>query len=255
MGMKYTVRQVAEMSGISTRTLRYYDQIGLLKPSEYTGSGYRIYKDRDIDRLQQILLYRSMELKLEEIRSILDDPEFNTLQALEEHYQKLQAEQEKTKILLATVGKTIQHTKGEIEMSAEEKFEGFKKAKIEENERKYGEEIREKYGEKTIDASNRKYMNLSKADFDKMQSIEDELFSKLEQLSETKDIESPFAREVYELHKEWLMYSWTNYSAEAHRGLAQMYVDDERFAKYYNARAGKEVVSLLRDSIERYAED
>src|SRR5699024_12023713 len=78
----------------------------------------------------------------------------------------------------------------------------------------------------------------------KMQSIEDELFSKLEQLSETKDIESPFAREVYELHKEWLMYSWTNYSAEAHRGLAQMYVYDERFAKYYNARAGKEVVSL-----------
>src|SRR5699024_7559357 len=186
----------------------------------------------------QARVVRGMELRLDEIERMLDDPEFNTLQVLEAHYQKLQEEQEKTKQLLATVGKTIQHTKGEIEMSAEEKFEGFKKAKIEENERKYGEEIREKYGEKTIEASNRKYMNLSKADFDKVQSIEDELFSKLEQLSETKDIESPFAREVYELHKEWLMYSWTNYSAEAHRGLAQMYVDDERFAKYYNARAG-----------------
>lgn len=253
--MKYTVKQVAEVSGISTRTLRYYDHIGLLKPSEYTDSGYRIYKDGDIDRLQQILLYRSMGLKLEEIKLILDDPEFNTLQALEAHYQKLQEEQEKTKQLLATVGKTIQHTKGEIEMSAEEKFEGFKKAKIEENERKYGEEIREKYGEETIDESNRKYMNLSREDFDKMQSIEDELFSKLDQLSETKDIESPLAREIYELHKEWIKYSWTKYAAEAHKGLAQMYVDDERFAKYYNDRAGKEVVSLLRDSIERYAED
>src|SRR5699024_1415439 len=253
--MKYTVKQVAEMSGISTRTLRYYDQIELLKPSEYTDSRYRIYEDRDIDRLQQILLYRSMELKLEEIRSILDDPEFSTLQALEAHYQKLQEEQEKTRKLMATVRRTIQYTKGEIEMSAEEKFEGFKKAEIEENERKYGEEIREKYGEGTIDESNRKYMNLSAEDFKKTQDIENELFSKLDQLSETKDIESPFTREVYELHKGWIIYSWPRYSVEAHKGLAQMYVEDERFAKYYNERAGKEIVSLLRDSIERYAED
>ena len=98
-------------------------------------------------------------------------------------------------------------------------------------------------------------MNLSAEDFKKMQDIENELFSKLDQLSETKDIESPLAREVYELHKGWIIYSWPKYSAEAHKGLAQMYVEDERFAKYYNERAGKEIVSLLRDSIERYAED
>ncbi len=255
MDIKYTIKQVADMSGISTRTLRYYDQIGLLNPSEHTDTGYRIYRDRDLDRLQQILLYRSMEMKLEEIQSILDDPEFNILAALEEHHEKLRNEQDKIQRLLVTVAKTIQHTKGEIKMTTEEKFEGFKKAKIEENEKKYGEEIREKYGEEKVDESNRKYMNLSKADFEKMQSIENELFAKLKRLSETNDVESTVAKEVYDLHKEWLMYSWPNYSAEAHKGLAQMYVYDERFAKYYNNRAGEEIVPLLHEAIERYAEE
>ncbi|WP_368652525.1 MerR family transcriptional regulator [Ornithinibacillus sp. 4-3] len=253
--MKYSIKQVADMSGISTRTLRYYDQIDLLKPAEFSDSGYRLYREKEINRLQQILLYRSLGIKLEQIHSILDDPAFHTLTALEEHQRKLEAEKDKINQLLATVKKTIQYTKGEITMTAEEKFEGFKKKRLEENERLYGEEIREKYGEETIEKSNEKFMNLSEADFQKMGRIEDELFAKLEQLTETKDLDTSEAKEVYELHKQWLMYSWPNYSAEAHKGLAQMYIADERFAKHYNSRAGKEVVSLLHDAIVKYAKD
>ncbi|MCT1902583.1 MerR family transcriptional regulator [Oceanobacillus sojae] len=253
--MKYSIKQVADMSGISTRTLRYYDQIDLLKPAELSDSGYRIYGEEELSRLQQILLYRSLGMKLEQIQSVLDDPGFHTLTALEEHHRKLEAEKEKLNQLLATVRKTIQYTKGEITMTAEEKFEGFKKERLEENERLYGEEIREKYGKDTVEKSNKKFMDLSEADFQEMQRIEDALFSKLEHLAKTKDLDTPEAKEVYELHKKWLMYSWPNYSAEAHKGLVQMYLADERFAKYYNDRAGREVVSLLHDAVVKYAEE
>ncbi len=253
--MKYSIKQVADISGISTRTLRYYDQIDLLKPAGLSDSGYRLYEEKELNRLQQILLYRSLGMKLEQIHSVLDDPDFHTLTALEEHQRKLEAEKEKLNQLLATVRKTIQYTKGEIIMTAEEKFEGFKKERLEENERLYGEEIREKYGKETVGKSNEKFMNLSEADFQEMQRIEDELFTKLEQLIKTKNLDTPEAKEVYELHKKWLMYSWPNYSAEAHKGLVQMYLADERFAKYYNDRAGREIVSLLHDAVIKYAED
>lgn len=251
--MEYTIKQVADMANISTRTLRYYDQIALLTPANISDAGYRLYSEEEIDRLQQILLYRSLGIKLTQIQSILDDSEFHTLAALEEHQQNLETEKDKINQLLATVKKTIQYTKGEITMTAEEKFEGFKKERLDENEKLYGEEIRKKYGEESIEKSNEKFMNLSKEDYQKMQELEDKLFIRLDKLAETRDLETSVAKEVYELHKQWLLYSWPNYSAETHKGLVQMYVADVRFANYYNDRAGKEVASLLRDAVIKYA--
>lgn len=252
--MKYSVKHLAELSGVSTRTLRYYDQVDLLKPAGYTEAGYRVYGESEIDRLQQILLYRELGMKLDDIKKIVDKPDFDTLHALQNHYKALQEEQKKINQMIATVEKTIQHQKGEIEMTANEKFEGFKKKRLEENEEMYGEEIREKYGETTVDESNRKFMNLSEADFNQMQEIEERLFDQLDVLSNSKDLTSQEAENVYLLHKEWLMYSWPKYSTEAHRGLVQMYMSDERFQKYYNDRAGKEAVSLLHDAVMKYTE-
>ncbi|GMA08498.1 MerR family transcriptional regulator [Tetragenococcus halophilus subsp. flandriensis] len=253
--MTYTIKEIADMADISTRTLRYYDQIALLKPTTISASGYRLYGEKETDRLQQILLYRSLGLKLAQIQSILDDPAFNTLAALEEHQSNLEEEKEKINQLLATVKKTIQYTKGEISMNTAEKFEGFKKERLDKNEKLYGEEIREKYGEETIEKSNKKFMNLSKADFQKMQEVEDELFEKLGQLAISQDLTSQEAKEVYNLHKQWLMYSWPNYSAKAHKSLVDMYLADNRFADYYNNRAGKDVASLLHDAVIKYAKD
>ncbi|MEI4282027.1 TipAS antibiotic-recognition domain-containing protein [Tetragenococcus halophilus] len=151
--------------------------------------------------------------------------------------------------------KTIQYQKGEIQMTEAEKFEGLKKERLNENERLYGEEIREKYGEEMVERSNEKFMNLNQEDYQKMQELEDRLFARLNQLAETRDLETPEAKEVYEIHKQWLSYTWPSYSAEAHKGLAQIYIADERFANYYNNRAGKEVVSLLHDVVVKYAKD
>ena len=138
-------------------------------------------------------------------------------------------------------------------MSNKEKFEGLKKAGLEENERKYGKEIRDKYGDETVEASNKKFMNMSEEDFNKMNKIEEEIFKGLLEVIRTSDLESNEAKEVYENHKKWLSFTWPSYSKEAHIGLAEMYVADERFAKYYNDKAGKEVVNTLREIIVRYA--
>lgn len=87
--MEYTVQQLAKTAGISSRTLRYYDEIGLLKPARLTSSGYRIYGPKEVDRLQQILFFRELGVGLEQIREIINDPSFDSLTALREHRVKL----------------------------------------------------------------------------------------------------------------------------------------------------------------------
>ena len=152
--MEYTIKKLAEMAGISTRTLRYYDEIGLLKPCRVNSSGYRIYGEKEVDELQQILLYS-----------------FDICQSLIEHRKNLISKRNQLDQLILTVEKTIEYKKGEIVMSNKEKFEGLKKAGLEENERKYGKEIRDKYGNETVEASNKKFMNMSEEDFNKIKSI------------------------------------------------------------------------------------
>jgi DNA-binding transcriptional MerR regulator len=251
--MEYTIKKLAEIAGVSARTLRYYDEINLLKPCRINSSGYRIYGKKEVDLLQQILFYKSMDMKLEEIQQLILNPNFDINNALKEHYQKLISRRDQLNKLILTVEKTLAYNKGEIDMTNREKFEGFKKERLAENESKYGKEIREKYGKDTVEKSNKKFLNLSEADFKNMQQIEADMFEALKELIKTKDLESDMAKIVYEKHKEWLCYSWPTYSPEAHKGLAQMYVDDERFAKYYNDRTEAQSVEILRDVILKYA--
>jgi DNA-binding transcriptional MerR regulator len=252
--MEYTIKKVAEMSGVSARTLRYYDEINLLKPARINSSGYRIYGENEIDQLQQILFYRSIDMKLEDIQTMLAKPDFDVQVALRSHYEELLQKRAQIDHLLTTVAKSIRHHKGEIQMSDQEKFEAFKQDKLAENEKSYGKEIREKYGKQTVEASNQKWMNMKEEDFENMQRVEEEMFEALARLAKTNNIESADAKAVYEKHKEWLSYSWSEYSPEAHVGLAETYVADERFAKYYNNRAKEQVVELLRDAIVKYAQ-
>jgi DNA-binding transcriptional MerR regulator len=244
---------MAGLTGVSPRTLRYYEEIDLLTPDRDASSGYRIYGPEEVDRMQQILLFREMEMPLDEIRAILHRPDFDLQASLTAHRRQLVERRERLDRLIQTVDRTIGSYKGEIEMTDKEKFEGFKKEQLENNEKHYGAEIREKYGEETVEASNEKFMNLSEADFEAMKQVESELFETLEELVGSKDVQGESGRRVYEKHRAWLGYTWPSYSPEAHIGLAEMYVADERFAQYYNDRAGKDVVTLLRDAIATHA--
>ena len=89
-----TVNQVSKLTGVSIRTLQYYDTIGLLKPIKYTESGYRLYDDTALERLQQILLFKELEFSLKEIKEIIDAPNFDRAKALEQQIELLTLKKE-----------------------------------------------------------------------------------------------------------------------------------------------------------------
>jgi DNA-binding transcriptional MerR regulator len=159
--MEYTVLALSRLAGVSTRTLRYYDGMGILKPARISSSGYRIYGCREVDRLQQILFYRELGVSLTEIRNILSSPSFDEIQALKQHRERLLVNKEKLDLLITNVDKSIALKERNIKMSDMEKFEGFKKKLVDTNEEKYGKEIREKYGDDIVDKSNTKMINMT----------------------------------------------------------------------------------------------
>lgn len=87
--MEYTIQKLAKMAGVSTRTLRYYDEIGLLKPARINSSGYRIYGQKEVDLLQLILFYKELDVGLEDIGKIMTSGSFDALRTLKEHHAKL----------------------------------------------------------------------------------------------------------------------------------------------------------------------
>jgi DNA-binding transcriptional MerR regulator len=114
--MAYTVKQLADMAGVSGRTLRDYDSIGLLRPSSMGDNGYRAYGDEHVLRLQQVLFYRELEFSLEEIRRLLDQPDFDMKQALAQQRQALEVRVHRKKRLIKTIDETIRHLNGETTM-------------------------------------------------------------------------------------------------------------------------------------------
>lgn len=246
--MEYTISELAKLAGVSTRTLRYYDEINLLKPTKINDSGYRIYSEKEVDLLQQILFYRELDVPLKKIALLINDSNFHHIKALENHLENLKLKQRRLNKLERTVEKTIAHMKGEEQMSDYEKFEAFKEKLIAENEKKYGTEIRQKYGDDVVNKSNKQLQNMSKEKFDEMQQVEQNIFTLLKDVLETNDYTSPLAKQLVELHQKWLSYTWPNYSTEAHRNLADMYVADERFTAYYD-KVGKGATKFLREAI------
>lgn len=249
--MEYSINQLAKMAGVTTRTLRHYDQIGLLAPARVASSGYRIYTSEQADRLQQILFYRAAGMELAQIGRILDDAGFDAQQAMQQHLERLLAQRAGLDALIQTARKSLQYTKGETEMNDTEKFEGFKQKMVHENEEKYGAEVREKYGDATVDASNARMLNMSKAQYDSFVALGEELNETLRQAAAQGDAAGEKAQRAADLHKQWLQYTWPHYSADAHWGLAQMYVEDERFAAYYETIAPGGA-AFLRDALKIY---
>lgn len=233
--MEYSIRELSELAGVSARTLRYYDEIGLLKPVRTSEAGYRFYGKREVELLQQILFYRERGLELEQIAKTLYDPNFDLRSALEEHLLELEQQRRRTEQLIENIRQTIASMEGEYEMSDKERFLAFKKELVEENEKQYGAEIRKKYGDEVVDASNQKILNMTEEQNQRFRDLEDEIRKRLKQAvlaGETPESEEMKA--VVALHKEWLMMTWKQYTREAHIGVGKMYVADERFKKYYD---------------------
>jgi len=251
--MEYTVQKLANLAGISSRTLRYYDKVEILKPARINSSGYRIYGQKEIDQLQQILFYKELGVSLEGIKDIITAHDFDRKAALIEHRENLLAKRVQLDRLLSNVDKTIAETEGGITMKDQERFDGFKQELISNNEKKYGKEIREKYGDKQIDQSNKVIRGLTKQQYNELKKLGADIIIKLKEAFSTGDPAGELGQQVAKLHKEWLGYSWPSYTKEAHAGLAQMYVDDERFTAYYD-KDQPGLAAFLRDTIFIYTE-
>jgi DNA-binding transcriptional MerR regulator len=249
--VEYTINKLAKLAGVSTRTLRFYDECGLLSPKRISTNGYRIYGQVEIDRLQQILFYRELGVELAEIGRILSAKDFDGRSALESHLTKLHSKREQLNKLIANVEKSISSMKGETSMSDQEKFDGFKQKLIQDNERQYGKEIRTKHGDDAVDSSNARIKGMTKEQYAKMEQFTQEVNAAIKEAFEQGDPNSRLAKKACELHKEWLCVYWSHYTKEAHIGVTQMYVDDPRFTAYYDKIAPGCAV-FLRDAVKIY---
>ena len=218
------VKEVADLVGISVRTLHHYDEIGLLTPEEITDAGYRIYSNENLETLQQILFFRELGFPLKNIKEIISSPSFDRQEALKLHRKMLLEKRSRLDQMIATIDKTIQHTKGEINMSNKEKFEGF-----DFRQNPYEQEARERWGDKAVDQSNAKVNAMSKGE---KKDFEEAFNSIYRKLAEIRHI-SPESETAQAAIKEWFDFlnNMGNYSLDAFKGLGQMYVDDERFTK------------------------
>lgn len=251
--MEYGIKEVANLTGLTTRTLRYYDEIDLLKPSRVGDNGYRFYGSKELEKLQQIMFYRKRGFELKQIKNIIDNPEFDVAKALKEHLANLEEQKNNIDSLIKNVKLTLLDLEGEYKMSDKERFEAFKEELVKENEAKYGKEIREKYGDEAVEDSYRKMLNMNEEKYDRFRALEEEILANLEkavsgQMKPTDDI----GKEITQLHKEWIMMTWKQYSSDAHRGLAMMYTCDDRFKAYYDSKVSG-CADFLQKAIEHWA--
>jgi DNA-binding transcriptional MerR regulator len=250
----YSVKKLSELAGVSVRTLHLYDEIGLLKPSVRTAAGYRLYGEKELLRLQQILFYKELDFPLHDIATILDDPDFDLVQALERHKHILSERSKKLSSMLTTIDKTISKIKNGTTMKPEELYAGLPKEAAE----SWRSEVMEKYGKETIDRSEKSLLKMTKEDFAKLKA--DSL-----KLSETLALmtnEDPASSKVQELiaqhyviiRKFWGTHGSEEKQAEAYAGLGELYVADERYT-VINSKPNPEFAKFMQKAMKAYSEN
>ncbi|MDD4924048.1 MAG: MerR family transcriptional regulator [Dehalococcoidales bacterium] len=225
--MVYTVKKLADVAGISVRTLHYYDERGLLKPKSRTANGYRYYDDEAVVRLQQIMFFRELGFGLDEISKILADPDFDVIEALQSQKMLLSKKADRINELIKTIEKTIKNLKEETEMPIKEYYEGFSDEQIE----KCRQEVRERWGEKTLKESEERILNMGKEKFKALQEEGGAIFKAIcDNMPKGYD-----SKEVQELVGKWRNWleNFSHYSDEAVLGLGQTYSRHPDFAKFF----------------------
>lgn len=238
------IHEVAELSGVTVRTLQYYDQIGLLMPSEVTEVGYRIYHEEDLDRLQQILFFRELEFPLKEIKDIMNNPSYDRLEALRNQKAMLLEKQSRMDRLIRLVEERLG---GQQDMS----FEEFSMESIENHKKQYAEEVRNRWGDSDAYAEyEKKTKGYSKEDWSSISQAGDRIMG---EFAKYRDL-SPEDETVQELVARWQNFITTHYyecTKDILAGLGNMYVSDERFRENIN-KHGEGTAELMSKAIAIY---
>lgn len=241
------VKEVADLTGVSVRTLHHYDEIGLLTPDTVTEAGYRLYSDANLETLQQILFFRELDFPLKKIKEIITSPEYDRSEALELQRRMLLDRREQLNRMIATISQTIRYYKGEIAMTNKEKFAGFDFTKG----NPYEQEARQRWGDEAVDRSNAKVGAMSGQE---QRELGEEMNGIYFRLAAVRKL-SPESAEAQAAIKEWCDFlgRMGDYSPEAFRNLGQMYVADERFTKNID-QFGEGLAVFMRDAMAIYVD-
>lgn len=249
--MYYKVKEVADMVGISVRMLHHYDKIDLLQPEFINQAGYRFYSNSDLERLQQVLFFKELDFNLQEIKSILDNPDFDKMQALKSQHELLLEKKKRLEKIINTVEKTIYSIEGEIKMDNKEMFGAFSMIDIERHKEKYAEEAKEKYGDSdAYKECNKKTAKYTKEDWSTISGEADNIMKKLVLLMDIDPRDSQ-VQEVVEEYRQYITKNFYQCTREIFRGLGELYVTDERFtANFDKYKPG--LAQFLSDAIKFY---
>jgi MerR family transcriptional regulator, thiopeptide resistance regulator len=248
--MAYTVGQVAQLAGVTVRTLHHYDEIGLLSPSGRTSTGYRRYDDADLDRLQQILFYRELGFPLEEIATILDDPQASPTAHLRRQHELLTVRIKRLEEMVTAIEFAMEARTVGIQLTPEERFEVFGDF----NPDDYAEEAEQRWGGTDAYAeSARRTSGYTKTDWVRFKAQSEDWSRRLaEAMDAGLAPESAPVMELAEEHRRQISEWFYECTFEIHTGLADMYLADDRFTQHYE-RIKPGMAQFLHDAIHANA--
>ena len=241
----YTVRKLASLAGVTPRLLHYYDEIGLLPPAWIAENGYRCYDEGSLLRLQQILLYRELDLPLAEIKRILDGEAFDALNTLRGHQETLRQRIKRTEKLIASITDTIQYLEGKKEMDEIKMFEPFN----EKQQAEYEKEAMEKYDPEIVKASQQKWKSYSKEDKQRIGEEGNAVYRDFV-LAIPKGPASPEAQDCVRRWRAHMAYFWEP-NDEQCLGLADLYNDDPRFKANFD-KIDPRLAVFVREAVKVY---
>ncbi|MHC1747798.1 MAG: MerR family transcriptional regulator [Cellulosilyticaceae bacterium] len=242
--MQRTVNETAKLTGVSIRTLHYYDEIGLLEPDEVTSAGYRFYSDANLQRLQKILFLKELDFSLKEIKEIMDQPRFDTNDILEQHKALLVLKRNRLNKIITLIEDTV---KGEQCMC----FEAFDKTEIEKLTQTYKEEAKAKWGKhEAYKISEARTSQYKEEEWNKIMEESTRIYKEFVKYMD-QDVHIP---EVQNIVKAWQDYITKNFypcTNEILAGLGEMYVADQRFTKNID-QYGEGLASFMAKAIQIY---
>lgn len=246
-----TVGQVAALTGVTVKTLHHYDAVGLLRPSGRSPAGYRLYTTADLDRLQHVVVYRRLGFALDEIAAILDDPAADVAGHLRRQRAAVASRLAELTELVSALDRALEATMAGTQLTPEEQRELFGETFSDD----YAREAEQRWGD--TDAwrqSQSRTARYTKADWEQVKAEQDAVTAELAAcLRDGEPADGPRAMAAAEAHRQHIHQRFYDVPYAMHRGLGQMYVDDERFARNYeDVEPG--LAAYVRDAIEANAD-
>jgi DNA-binding transcriptional MerR regulator len=250
--MGYTVKELAKISGVSVRTLHWYDEIGLLKPFSKGANNYRYYEEQQLLRLQQILFFKELEFSLNDIQKLLSQNDFDNIKALNAHRKILEDQIDRKNHLITTIDKTIQHLRGKQVMKDEELYYGFDSNRQEE----YKQYLVEEYGTKAEDLlkqSHRRTSKWGKDEWDDVKNTGDQIHKELTSaINANLAPESDEVQKIIQRHYD-VQNRFYDLTKEVYIGLADLYAQHPDFKKFFVAYH-PEMIEFIGKAMRYYAD-